>query len=150
MRSVVRRGGIDFRPLCVRKNGMRQSITAVPDGPTAIGPYSLAVAAEGKFLFLSGMVPMDSSTGKMSDGPVGEQTRIVLTNMRKVVEAAGAKLIDVVSCRVFLAQLTEKNFAEMNAVYKEFFLGDYPARTTVGAQLMNMQVEIECIVRLPA
>lgn len=129
---------------------MRQSITAVPDGPTAIGPYSLAVAAEGKFLFLSGMVPMDSSTGKMSDGPVGEQTRIVLTNMRKVVEAAGAKLTDVVSCRVFLAQLTEKNFAEMNAVYKEFFQGDYPARTTVGAQLMNMQVEIECIVRLPA
>ena len=129
---------------------MRQSITAVPDGPTAIGPYSLAVAAEGKFLFLSGMVPMDSSTGKMSDGPVGEQTRIVLTNMRKVVGAAGAKLTDVVSCRVFLAQLTEKNFAEMNAVYKEFFQGDYPARTTVGAQLMNMQVEIECIVRLPA
>jgi enamine deaminase RidA (YjgF/YER057c/UK114 family) len=38
----------------------------------------------------------------------------------------------------------------MNAVYKEFFKGDYPARTTVGAQLMNMAVEIECIVRLPA
>ena len=52
--------------------------------------------------------------------------------------------------RVFLAQLTEKNFAEMNAVYKEFFAGDYPARTTVGAQLMNMLVEIECVVRLDA
>jgi 2-iminobutanoate/2-iminopropanoate deaminase len=116
----------------------------------AIGPYSLAVAAEGKFLFVSGMTPMDPSTGKMNDGPVGEQTRIVLTNLRKVVEGAGAKLSDVVSVRVFLAQLTEKNFAEMNAVYKEFFQGDYSARTTVGAQLLNMQVEIECVVRLDA
>jgi 2-iminobutanoate/2-iminopropanoate deaminase len=129
---------------------MRKCITSVPDGPSAIGPYSLAVAAEGKFLFLSGMVPMDPATGRMCDGPVAEQTRIVLTNLRKVVEAAGAKLADVVSVRVFLAQLTEKNFAEMNAVYKEFFDGDYPARTTVGAQLLNMQVEIECVVRLPA
>jgi 2-iminobutanoate/2-iminopropanoate deaminase len=86
----------------------------------------------------------------MSDGPVGVQTRLVLENMKRVVEGAGASLEDVVSCRVFLAQLTEKNFAEMNAVYKEFFKGDYPARTTVGAQLMNMAVEIECIVRLPA
>ncbi|MFM8458294.1 MAG: Rid family hydrolase, partial [Chthoniobacterales bacterium] len=90
---------------------MRQCITSVPDGPSAIGPYSLAVAAEGKFLFLSGMVPMDPATGKMCDGSVGEQTRVVLSNMRKVVEGAGAKLTDVVSCRVFLAQLTEKNFA---------------------------------------
>ncbi len=127
---------------------MRQCITSVPDGPSAIGPYSLAVAAEGKFLFVSGMTPMDPTTGKMCDGPVGEQTRMVLANMRKVVEGAGATLADVVSCRVFLAQLTEKNFAEMNAVYKEFFVGDYPARTTVGAQLMNMLVEIECVVRL--
>lgn len=129
---------------------MRKCFTSVPHGPTAIGPYSLAVAAEGKFLFVSGMTPMDPSTGKMSDGPVGEQTRLVLENMRKVVEGAGGKLGDVVSCRVFLAQLTEKNFAEMNAVYKEFFAGDFPARTTVGAQLMNMQVEIECVVCLGA
>ena len=127
---------------------MRKCFTSVPDGPSAIGPYSLAVAAEGKFLFLSGMVPMDPATGKMSDGSVAEQTRIVLTNLRKVVEGSGGKLSDVVSVRVFLAQLTEKNFAEMNGVYKEFFTGDYPARTTVGAQLLNMQVEIECVVRL--
>ncbi len=127
---------------------MRKCITSVPDGPSAIGPYSLAVAAEGKFLFLSGMVPMDPATGKMSDGSVAEQTRIVLTNLRKVVEGSGGRLSDVVSVRVFLAQLTEKNFAEMNGVYKEFFTGDYPARTTVGAQLLNMQVEIECVVRL--
>jgi 2-iminobutanoate/2-iminopropanoate deaminase len=129
---------------------MRKCFTSVPGGPAAIGPYSLAVAAEGKFLFVSGMTPMDPATGQMHQGPVGEQTRVVLENMRKVVEGAGAKLTDVVSCRVFLAQLTEKNFAEMNAVYKEFFQGDYPARTTVGAQLMNMLVEIECVVRLDA
>ena len=129
---------------------MRQCFTAVPEGPSAIGPYSLAVAAEGKFLFVSGMTPMDPATGQMSRGPVAEQTRVVLENLRKVVEGASGRLADVVSVRVFLAQLTEKNFAEMNAVYQEFFRGDYPARTTVGAQLLNMQVEIECVVRLDA
>ncbi|MBU3665618.1 MAG: RidA family protein [Chthoniobacterales bacterium] len=129
---------------------MIKRITSVQDGPSAIGPYSLAVVAEGKFLFVSGMTPMDPATGKMSDGPVARQTQLVLDNMRKVVESAGATLADVVSCRVFLAQLTEKNFAEMNGVYKEFFKDPYPARTTVGAQLMNMAVEIECVVRLPA
>jgi 2-iminobutanoate/2-iminopropanoate deaminase len=129
---------------------MRRCITSVPQGPSAIGPYSLAVETSGRFLFVSGMTPMDPATGKMSDGPVAEQTRLVLENMKRVVEAAGATLADVVSCRVFLAHLTEKNFAEMNKVYTTFFTGEYPARTTVGAQLMNMAVEIECVVRLNA
>ncbi|MFZ4483708.1 MAG: RidA family protein [Chthoniobacterales bacterium] len=129
---------------------MRHCITTVPGGPSALGPYSLAVEASGRFLFVSGMTPMDPATGKMSDGPVGEQTRLVLENMKCVVEAAGATLSDVVSCRVFLAQLTEKNFAEMNKVYTTFFTEEFPARTTVGAQLMNMAVEIECVVRLNA
>lgn len=127
---------------------MRKYITSVPGGPSAIGPYSLAVEASGHFLFVSGMTPMDPSSGKICDGPLAEQTRRVLENMRLVVESAGASLADVVSVRVFLAQLTEKNFAEMNAVYKEFFKDACPARTTVGAQLLNMAVEIECVVRL--
>lgn len=121
----------------------------IPDGPTAIGPYSLAVEAEGKFLFVSGMTPFDPSAGKiLGEVSIAEQTRLVLENLRKVVEAAGATLHDVVSCRVYLAQLTEKNFAEMNKVYIEFFGDHAPARATVGAQLLNFNVEIECVVRL--
>jgi len=127
---------------------MRKCLTSVPGGPSAIGPYSLAVATEGKFLFVSGMTPMDPATGRMSQGPVAEQTRLVLENMRRVIEAAGGSLDEVVSCRVYLSQLTEKNFAEMNAVYQEFFGDNAPARATIGVQLLNMAVEIECIVRL--
>ena len=93
---------------------------------------------------------MDPATGKMSDGPVAEQTRLVLENIRRVVEGAGGKLSEVVSCRVYLAQLTEKNFAEMNKVYMEYFGGNAPARATIGVQLLNMAVEIECVVRLEA
>lgn len=129
---------------------MIKRFTSIPGGPSAIGPYALAVAAEGRFLFVSGMTPMDPATGKMSDGPVAEQTKLVLENMRRVIEGAGASIADVVSCRIFLAQLTEKNFAEMNKVYAEFFGDHAPARATVGAQLLNMDVEIECVVRLPA
>ncbi len=129
---------------------MRKCLTTVPGGPSALGPYSLAVAAEGKFLFVSGMTPTDPVTGQMRDGPVAEQTRCVLENMQRVIEAGGGSLSDVVSCRVYLAQLTEKNFAEMNKVYGEFFGDEAPARVTIGAQLLNMAVEIECIVRLDA
>ncbi len=129
---------------------MRKCFTEIPGGPSAIGPYSLAVAAEGKFLFVSGMTPMDPATGKMSDGPVAEQTRLVLENMRQVIEGAGGKMSEVVSCRVYLAALTEKNFAEMNKVYMEYFGENAPARATIGVQLLNMAVEIECVVRLEA
>ena len=139
---------VDFFSFLPQKLIMRQVITSVPHGPSAIGPYSLAGAAEGKFLFVSGMMPLDPADGKMSQGTVAEQTRLVLDNMKRVVEGAGATMADVVSCRVYLAQLTEKNFAEMNAVYAEFFVTDAPARATVGVQLLNMSVEMECIVRL--
>ena len=141
---------LDFDPGMMDNMRMRHCITTLPGGPAAIGPYSLAVAAEGKFLFVSGMTPLDPATGKMSNGTVAEQTRLVLDNMRRVVESAGAGMADVVSCRVYLAQLTEKSFAEMNAVYAEFFGENAPARATIGAQLMNMLVEIECVVLLPS
>lgn len=128
---------------------MLKSYKSIPDGPQAIGPYSLAVEAEGKFLFVSGMIPFDPAAGHVKgEAPIAEQTRLVLENLRKVVEAAGAALTDVVSCRVYLAQLTEKNFAEMNKVYTEFFGDHAPARATIGAQLLNFHVEIECVVRL--
>jgi len=65
-----------------------------------------------------------------------------------VISTAGATIDDVVSCRVFLQQLTEKTFNEMNGAYAAFFSADRPARTTVGCQLLNIDVEIDCVVRI--
>jgi len=128
---------------------MKTLVTSVPDGPRAIGPYSLGVVAEGRFVFVSGMTPFSPATGKIERGSVAEQTALVLENVKKVLAAAGASLADVVSCRVYLSGLTPETFQEMNGVYAGYFGGSSPARATVGAQLLGFDVEIECVAALP-
>jgi 2-iminobutanoate/2-iminopropanoate deaminase len=96
------------------------------------------------------MTPWDPSTGRIERGTVAEQTRLVLENIRRIVTEAGVSLSDTVSCRVYLADLTQDNFKEMNAVYAEYFTGENPpARATVGARLPgDFDVEIECVVAM--
>ncbi len=116
--------------------------------PVTSSPYSSGVVAEGKFLFVSGQGPYDPELGTFRRGPVGEQTRLTLECLRRVILAAGGRVEDIVSCRVYLQQLTESTFAEMNAAYAEFFPGHRPVRTTIGCQLLNIDVEIDCVVRM--
>ncbi len=129
---------------------MKQCITNVPSLPESTLPTSLGVIAEGKFLFVAGYGPYDPETGGFVRGTIAEQTRLTLTCLRRIVETAGATMDDVVSCRVYLQQITEKTFAEMNAAYAEFFPENRPVRTTIGCQLLNIDVEIDCVVRVPS
>jgi len=126
---------------------MKTTFRSIPDCPPALGPYSLAVRSSG-LLFVSGMTPWDPATGKIERGSIAEQTRLVLENIRRIVEGAGGVLADTVSCRVYLRDLSTENFQAMNAIYAEYFPGDHPpARATVGAQLPGeFDVEIECVV----
>ncbi len=126
---------------------MKTCIKNVSDVPCGL-PYSPGVVAEGKFLFVSGQGPYDPELKKFIRGSIAEQTDLTLACLRRVIEAAGAKLEDVVSCRIFLQQLTETTFAEMNGAYAAFFGANPPARTTIGCQLLNIDVEIDCIVRI--
>ena len=117
--------------------------------PPALGPYSLAVQTASPLLFVSGMTPWDPTTGKIERGSVSEQTRLVLENIKRVIEGSGAKIENTISCRVYLSNLTPETFKEMNTVYAEYFGGDHPpARATVGTQLLGFDVEIECVVAL--
>lgn len=128
---------------------MKQCITKVPGMPETKLPFSSGVVAEGKFLFVAGQGPFDPQVGGFVRGSVGEQTRLTLDCIKRIVETAGATMDDVVSCRVFLQQITEKTFAELNAAYEGYFGENKPVRTTVGCQLLNIDVEIDCIVRMP-
>ncbi len=128
---------------------MKTTHRTLPGCPPALGPYSLAVSTGAPLLFVSGMTPWDPSTGKIACGTLSEQTRLVLENIRRVVESAGAQLANTISCRVYLSNLTPETFQAMNAVYSEYFSGDHPpARATVGTQLLGFDVEIECVVAL--
>lgn len=114
------------------------------NAPMAIGPYSQAIEANG-FIFASGQIAIDPSTGELITGGVEEQTRLVLTNLSSVMEAAGSSLENVVKCTVFLKDMND--FSKMNAVYEEFFDAPYPARAAVEVARLpkDVQVEIEAI-----
>ena len=129
---------------------MKTLVSSIPDGPQAIGPYSLGVVAEGRFVFVSGMTPFNPAIGKIERDTVAGQTELVLENIKKVLGAAGASLSDVVSCRVYLSNLTPETFQEMNGVYTRYFGESLPARATIGAQLLGFDVEIECVAAIPA
>ena len=115
--------------------------------PKAIGPYSQAVAANG-FLFASGQIPMDPETGELVKGSVAEQTHRVFKNLIAVLEEAGTSLDRVVKTTCFLGDM--EDFAEMNAVYAEYFGDHRPARATVqaGALPKYVGVEIDVIALL--
>ena len=120
-----------------------------PEGtPKPRGPYSPAVRA-GDFIFVSGQGPIDPVTNEFSFGDIQHETRVTLTNVQRILEAAGASMSDVVKCSVFLKD--GGDFANMNAVYAEFFGETKPARTTVETKFANttMKVEIDCVAYKP-
>lgn len=120
----------------------------MPGSPKPRGPYSHAVRA-GDYLFISGMGPLDPATNELSVGSIQHETRVVLTNIQRILEGCGASMQDVVKCSVFLED--RHDFAAMNEVYAEFFGEARPARTTVQAVLpvALMKVEIDCIAYRP-
>ncbi len=110
--------------------------------PKPVGPYSQAIVA-GNTIYVAGQGPFDPKTGAMP-ASFDEQVVQVLENIKAIVEAAGATLGDVVKVNVYLADLA--NFARMNEVYKRYFVEDYPARATLGSQLLRgMGIEVDCI-----
>ena len=117
-----------------------KQIVRTEAAPQAIGPYSQAVVAGG-FVFASGQIPTDPATGQFVEGGVAEQTRQVLRNLSKVLEAAGTGLERVVKTTVFLADMND--FAEMNEVYGSFFGENPPARSTVEAARLPRDARVE-------
>nr|WP_298717902.1 Rid family detoxifying hydrolase [uncultured Steroidobacter sp.] len=111
-------------------------------------PFSEAVRA-GDFLYLSGQIGDDPVTARLPPGGIEPESRQVLVNVKRVLEANGASLSDVVKCTVFLADIAE--WATFNNVYREFFKKPFPARSALGASglAMNARVELECIAYVP-
>lgn len=123
---------------------MNQKIST-EKAPAAIGPYSQAVAAEN-LLFVSGQLPIDPTTGAFAAGDIAGQTRQSLTNLSRILEAAGSSMEKVLKTTVFIQHMDD--FAAMNEVYAQFFVGEtLPARSAVEVAKLpkGALVEIEAI-----
>ena len=127
---------------------MKEKIqTGAGKAPAAIGPYSQAIRV-GSLIYTSGQIPIDPATGVFVEGGIKEQTRQSLTNVKAILEEAGLTMKNVVKTTVFMADMND--FADMNAVYSEFFAEPHPARSAVAVKTLpkGALVEIEVVAEV--
>jgi len=123
---------------------MLREIVSTTNAPGAIGPYSQAVKAEGKFLFLSGQIPLTPS-GEIVTGDVRGQVEQVMANLDAVLKEAGLTFANVVKTTILLSSMD--HFPTVNEVYGARFPSEPPARATfaVAGLPRGVDVEIEAI-----
>ncbi|MGA1265035.1 MAG: Rid family detoxifying hydrolase [Prochlorothrix sp.] len=130
---------------------MTQRIIQTDDAPAPVGPYNQAIVATGSFLFASGQIALDATTGILvAPEDVEAQTHKVMENLRSVLLAAGVDFAQVVKTTIFLADMND--FAKVNAIYSQYFDGaTAPARATVQVARLpkDALVEIDCIAVVP-
>ena len=114
------------------------------NAPAAVGPYSQAVEANG-FVYISGQLPIDPSTGEFPQGGIKEQTLQVFNNIKAILSEAGLTTDNIVKATVLLANIDD--FGAMNEIYISQFDNTFPARSTYSVKALpkNSLVEIEVI-----
>lgn len=112
--------------------------------PQAIGAYSQGIAVD-KFVFTSGQIGINPSTGELITENFEDEVRQVLINVQSVLEAGGSNMSNLIKLSVFITDLS--NFKLVNDIFIDFFNGDYPARSVVevSALPLNANIEIEAI-----
>ena len=121
-----------------------KKVISTTKAPSAIGPYSQAIQV-GNLIYTSGQIPINPATGSFVEGGIKEQTRQSLLNVKAILEEAGLTMGNVVKTTVFMADMND--FADMNAVYAEFFTESYPARSAIAVKNLpkGALVEIEVV-----
>jgi len=117
-----------------------------PDKTISTGAYSAGILIAG-WLYISGQGPLNLSTGEEINGTIAEQTLLTLSHIKKIVEAAGGSVDDIVKCTVHLSDIND--FEKYNTAYASFFTCIKPARTTVQSVLSGgIKIEIDAIARI--
>jgi 2-iminobutanoate/2-iminopropanoate deaminase len=122
-------------------------VVSTVNAPAALGPYSQAIKANG-FVYCSGQIPINPASGNIEAETIEDQTRQVITNLKNVLEAAGASLSNVVKTTVFIKDMND--FVALNGVYAEMFGDTKPARSCVEVARLpkDVMIEIEAIAAL--
>jgi 2-iminobutanoate/2-iminopropanoate deaminase len=118
-------------------------------GPAAQGPYSSAIAF-GNLVFVSGQGPVDPDSKKIIRGDVVDQMKVAVENVRLILEEAGSSLAHVLKVTVYLSDM--EDFQRMNDLYRTYFGPIYPARTTIEAARLplDISIEIDVIAAVPS
>lgn len=101
----------------------------------------------GDTLYVSGQVPFDPKSRQLIRGTFEEEAHQVFGNILAILEAAGGSMDDIIKYHVYLPNL--EDFPKLNEVAGKYFKKPYPARTTVGVQLLdNIKIEVDAIAQL--
>lgn len=122
---------------------MAKEIIISKNAPAPIGPYSQAVKA-GDWLFASGQIAIDPSTGSLITSGVEDEARQVMKNIAAVLSAADMGFEHVVKTSIFLSSMDD--FGKVNAIYGEHFSEAPPARETVAVKTLPKSVNVEISV----
>ena len=115
--------------------------------PSAIGAYSQGIRA-GKFIFISGQIPLDPSTMEIVSDDFTRQVDQVLINLKAVANEASCSLDDIVKITVYLKNL--EDFQSVNTAMSKMFTEPYPARAAVEVSRLpkDVLVEMDAIIYL--
>ncbi len=119
---------------------MKIEYLSTDKAPEAFGPFSQGTVCRD-MLFTSGAMPLDPRNGNLVSGGIREQTRQTLENLKALLDEGGSSLDKVLSVTVYITDMDD--FAEMNAVYAEYFKGECPARATVGVSSLAKEALVE-------
>jgi 2-iminobutanoate/2-iminopropanoate deaminase len=123
---------------------MNKKIINTSKAPSPIGPYSQAVLV-GNTLYTSGQIAINPANNELVTSTINEETKMVMENLKAVLEAAEMNFSHVVKCSIFISNMND--FAQINEVYGSYFTSDFPARETVQVACLpkNLNVEISAV-----
>ena len=123
----------------------RTTITS-PELAPPVGPFSQAIDAGG-FIYVSGQVGQDPTTGQLVAGGIAAETQRIFENLSAILRAAGRSFDDVARAGVYLTSMSD--FGALNSVYAKHFNQPFPARTTIAVAALPLGacVEIDLVVK---
>lgn len=112
--------------------------------PKPIGPYSQAIKV-GNTLYVSGQIALDKNTNNLIQGGTSTEAKVILDNIKAIVEKANFTMEDIVKVTIYLKNLDD--FSKVNEIYETYFKsGNYPARETVEVSRLPKGANIEISV----
>lgn len=124
---------------------MPRTVITAPGMPTSHLPFSPAVRA-GDLIFVSGQASVDDTGQIVADSFACELARS-MSNLERILIAAGGSMDDVVSARCYLGRWEHRD--EFNRLYPEYFSDPYPARTTTCGGIGDLKFEIDVVAHIP-
>jgi 2-iminobutanoate/2-iminopropanoate deaminase len=125
---------------------MSKTAITSPELAPPVGPFSQAIEVGG-FIYFSGQVGQDPTTGKLVAGGIAAETERVFQNLSAVLKAAGKSFDDVARAGVYLTSMSD--FVALNGIYAKHFSQPFPARTTIAVAALPLGacVEIDLVVK---